>query len=304
MWTSRLGARTDPRRIVARTGCAGLLSVSVILTATGCTSGPVDCTPRLEDIGDPPAALTRPVEDPTSTTTGSSQPLPGRDQQASAEPTATETTASSTTTAPTPSTALSEPVSYSGNESCRKVAIIGDSQVRSGVPYLEKAFGTHYQYSIKYKNGQRMDQLFRTLEEQLETDPDIVLVEGFTNNMIQQHPGTQADFDKLLEMTSDVPCVLIMDLWRATEVTRSGTVGTQFNGRLEEAASRRSNVHWLRWDEIVSLPNGRPDPATAKYWGTYNEKWQGNVGDIIHFPPLGGFKRTELALGAAIDNQC
>lgn len=181
--------------------------------------------------------------------------------------------------------------------------MIGDSQVASGVPYIREAFGTHYQYSIKYKNGQRMDELFPALERQLETSPDVVLVEAFTNNMIQQYPATQTDFDKLLEMTSDVPCVLIMDLWRATEKSRGGTVGTDFNNWLQEAAEQRSNVYRLRWDEIVSLPNGNPDPANAQYWGTYKEKL-GNVGDIVHFPPLGGFKRTSLALRAAIDNQC
>jgi len=256
------------------------LSIGLLMGASGGCEPPAppDCSPDITDVGEAPEPMYLPE--------------PG----ASTVPYVAPTT-----------TALLDPINYTGKTGCPKVAVIGDSLAALGADYFRQAFSDDYEFELKAKGGQRMDQLFTALDMLLETEPKVVVVSAFTNNMLQHstYDATFPDAELLLQKTADVPCVIIFDLWRTTEQNHGGSIGTQFNAWLEEATQRYPNVHRVYWDEQVTNPDGSADLANWPLWGAWFPEWNAPIGDMVHFPAPGSHKRAMDALEIAIgDSSC
>ncbi len=142
-----------------------------------------------------------------------------------------------------------------------KVVAIGDSLMALATPNIARNLAAGHEPTIIARNGRRIDEMLPSLRQTLrdEAPVDAVVVNLGTNNLIQaeSYDQTLDDFERLIALTEDVPCVVLTTISTRLDTWRETTVGAEINAQIRRLAAKDPRQYQIAdWDSAVQAPGG------------------------------------------------
>jgi lysophospholipase L1-like esterase len=138
-------------------------------------------------------------------------------------------------------------------------------------PNIREALSGTYDETIIAENGQRVAEMTPRLQQAIDDDaPAAVIVNLGTNDAVQGRSSARAvsDFERLVETTAEVPCVVLTTLSTTLDASFENSVATELNARIRKLRANDPNRYQVvDWDAAVSAPGGAArlmaDPASG-----------------------------------------
>lgn len=166
-----------------------------------------------------------------------------------------------------------------------RVVAVGDSLMFLASPNIERDLAPEHDQTIIAKSGRRIDEMLPSLRRALRDDApvDAVLVNLGTNNLIQAetYEGTLDDFQRLIALTQEIPCVVLTTISTRLDGWRGTTVGGEINTQIRKLAAKDPRKYQVAdWDAALRAPGGvesllmvdgitdgvHQNPTTGRQW--------------------------------------
>ncbi|MFN8050512.1 MAG: SGNH/GDSL hydrolase family protein [Acidimicrobiales bacterium] len=137
----------------------------------------------------------------------------------------------------------------------KSVVLFGDSLTLLVTPGVVKAAGSDFDVTSTATWGLRIDEELDPAAKVAGSDPDQVVVNLGTNNVLQRHDTTASieDLKALVDTFTDVRCVHLVTI--NEQINRLGedfhSEAAAINSAIREIAARRLDTDVIDWNQIV-----------------------------------------------------